>query len=245
MNIKLEKIFENIGFDEKESKTYLALLELEQGTVSKIAKQARLKRAITYHVLGRLKKRGYVQELRVGKVKKFSAADAYRVLQNASAAAESLRIVMPIVKAIQEKGQNKAKIEYFDDKEAIVAVYRNFSNAKSLRYLASIKRLFDVIPDEVVHWTERLRNQRLKSKEKYLLQDSKEDREWVKLVEKSGQEARIMAKGLKMYTDFIIADDILCLTSFDPFYVVVIHSAGIACSAAQLFDIVWLSGLKI
>jgi len=245
MNIKLEKIFENIGFDEKESKTYLALLELEQGTVSKIAKQARLKRAITYHVLGRLKKRGYVQGLRVGKVKKFSAADPSRVLQNASAAAESLRIVMPIVKAIQEKGQNKAKIEYFDDKEAIVAVYRNFSNAKSLRYLASIKRLFDVIPDEVVHWTERLRNQRLKSKEKYLLQDSKEDREWVKLVEKSGQEARIMAKGLKMYTDFIIADDILCLTSFDPFYVVVIHSAGIACSAAQLFDIVWLSGLKI
>jgi len=245
MDIKLEKIFENIGFDEKESKTYLALLELDQETVSKIAKQARLKRAITYHVLSRLKSRGYVQELLEGKVKKFSAADPSRVLQNASAAAESLRIVMPIVKAMQEKGQNKPKIEYFDDKESVIAVYRNFSARKSIRYLASIKRLFDVIPDEVVRWTDRLRNQRLKSKEKYLLQDSKEDREWVKLVEKAGQEAKIMTKGLKMYTDFTIADNVLCITSFDPLYVVVIHSPGIAVSAAQLFDIVWLSGLKI
>lgn len=152
---------------------------------------------------------------------------------------------MPIVKAMQEKGQNKPKVEFFDDKEAIVAVYRNFSSAKSLRYLASIKRLFDVIPDEVVRWTDRLRNKRLKAKEKYLLQDSREDREWVKLVEKAGQEAKIMTKGLKMYTDFTIADNVLCITSFDPFYVVVIHSAGIAVSAAQIFDILWLSGLKI
>jgi len=245
MDIKLEKIFENIGFDEKESKTYLALLELGQGTVSKISKHAGLKRAIVYHVLGRLKNRGYVQEVRGAKVKNFSASDPSRVLQNASAAAESLRMVMPLVKAIQEKGQNKPKIEYFDDKEAVIAVYRNFSSAKTVRYMASIKRLFDVIPDEVVRWTEHLRNKRLKSKEKYLLQDSKEDREWVKLVEKAGQEAKVMAKGLKMYTDFTIADDILCITSFDPFYVVVIHSPGIACSAAQLFDIVWLSGLKV
>jgi sugar-specific transcriptional regulator TrmB len=245
MDINLAKIFENIGFDEKESKTYLALLELGDGIATKISKRAGLKRAIIYHVLERLKKRGYVQELKDGKVKKFSASDPSRVLQNASAAAESLRVVMPIVKAMQEKGLNKPKIEYFDNKEAIVAVYRSFSSAKSLRYLASIKRLFDVIPDEVVRWTDRLRNKRLKSKEKYLLQDSKEDREWVKLVDKAGQEAKIMTKGLKIYTDFTIADDILCITSFDPFYVVVIHSPGIAVSAAQIFDIVWLSGLKV
>jgi len=245
MDLNLEKIFENIGFDEKESKTYLALLELGQWTATKISKQAQLKRAIIYHVLERLKKLGYVQELKEGKVKKFSASDPSRVLQNASAAAESLRVVMPLIKALQEKGQNKPKIEYFDDKESIIAVYHSFSNAKKLYYLASIKRLFDVIPDEVVRWTDRLRNQRLKSKEKYLLQDSKEDREWVRLVEKAGQEAKIMPKGLKMYTDFTIADNLFCITSFDPFYIVVIHSPGIAVSAAQLFDIIWLSGLKV
>lgn len=58
MDINLAKIFENIGFDQKESKTYLALLELGQGTATKISKQAQLKRAIIYHVLERLKKKG-------------------------------------------------------------------------------------------------------------------------------------------------------------------------------------------
>jgi len=44
--------------------------------------------------------------------------------------------------------------------------------------------------------------------------------------------------------DFTIADDILGITSFDPLFIVVIHSAGIASSAAQLFDLAWLQGKK-
>lgn len=244
MDIDLTNVFKNIGFDEKESKAYLALLEIGRGTVTEIAAHSGLKRAIVYHVLGRLKKRGYAQELREGKIKQFSASDPARVLQNATAAAESLRMVLPIVQALQDKGREKPRIEFFEGEEAVVSVYRMYSAAKNIRYLSSMKRLFEIIPDEVVRWSQRLRSGQVKSIEKNLLNDSKEDRDWAKMVEKAGQRARILPKGIKMEMDFTIADETLGITSFDPFYIVVIHSPGIARSTAQLFDLAWLQGQK-
>ncbi|MBM3256624.1 MAG: hypothetical protein FJZ04_04125 [Candidatus Moranbacteria bacterium] len=253
MDIDLANVFKNIGFDEKEAKAYLALLTIGRGTVTEIAKHSGLKRAIVYHVLERLKKRGYAQELREGKIKNFSASDPARVLQNASAAAESLRMVLPMIQALQDKGREKPRIEFFEGEEAVVSVYRMYSTAKNVRYLSSMKRLFEIIPDEVVRWSERLRSGRVKSTEKNLLNDSKEDRDWAKMVEKAGlrsagkasQQARILPKGIKMEMDFTIADDVLGITSFDPFYIVVIHSPAIARSAAQLFDLAWLQGKKV
>lgn len=256
MDIDLTNVLKNIGFDEKEAKAYLALLAIGRGTATEIAEQSRLKRAIVYHVLERLKKRGYAQELPGGKIKQYSPSDPAKVLQNASAAAESLRIVMPIIQALQDKGREKPRIEFFEGKEAVISVYRTYSEAKTVRYLSSMKRLFEIIPDEVVRWSERLRAGRVKSTEKNLLSDSKEDRDWAKMVEKAGlrsaegsgkasQQARVLPKGIKMEMDFTIADEILGITSFDPLFIIVIHSAGIARSAAQLFDLAWLQGEKL
>ena len=56
-------LLSSIGLQQKEAKVYLALLELEQGTVSKIAKLSGLKRPTIYLILDDLIKNGYVTEL--------------------------------------------------------------------------------------------------------------------------------------------------------------------------------------
>lgn len=246
MDINLPRIFENIGFDEKESKTYLALLEIGQGTATEIAKQAGLKRAIVYHVLERLKRRGYAQELREGKIKRFSASDPARVLQNASAAAESLRMVMPIIQALQDKGRNKPRIEFFEGKEAILTIYRAvYEQAKVARFLTSIKRLNKFIPEETAAWIKRYRSGAVKNLGFHLLSDSTEDRTWGIETEKgNNQRVRILPKSVQMEMDFTIADDVLGITSFDPIFIILIRSAGIARSAGQLFDLAWHQGQK-
>lgn len=247
MDINLDSIFKNIGFDEKEAKVYLALLEIGRGTATEISKQAGLKRAIIYHVLERLKKRGYAQELREGKVKHFSASDPTRVLQNASAAAESLRVVLPMIKALQDKGRDKPRIEFFEGKEAILTVYRTvYEQAKVARFLSSIERLNKFIPEETAAWVKRYHGGAIKNLGFHLLSDSSEDRAWARQTEKGpGQRVRILPESIKkMEMDFAIADDVLGITSFNPLFIVVIHSAGIARSTAQLFDLAWLQGRK-
>jgi len=244
MDIDLTNVFQNIGFDEKEAKTYLALLNIGRGTATEIAARAGLKRAIVYHVLERLKNRGYAQELRAGKVKHFSASDPVRALQNASAAAESLRMVMPVIQALQDKGLEKPRIEFLEGKEAVISVYRTYSEAKVVRYLSSIDRLYAIMPEEVESWTERLKRKKFNSKEWHLLNDTKKDREWVNFVNKAGLQGRILPKNMAVEMDFTIADEVLGITSFDPLFIVLIHSPGIARSAAQLFDLAWLHGQK-
>jgi sugar-specific transcriptional regulator TrmB len=247
MDINLTSILENIGFDEKEAKVYLALSTIGQGTATEVSKQSGLKRAIVYHVLGRLKKRGYAQELPGGKIKQFSSSDPMKVLRNASAAAESLRIVMPMIQALQDKGREKPRIEFFEGKDAILSVYRTvYEPAKEARFLSSIERLNKFIPEETQAWVKRYQTGTIKNHGKHLLSDSLADRVWAKEAERGrGQEARILPKNVQMEMDFSIADDVLGITSFNPLFIVVIHSAGIASSAAQLFDLAWLQGRKI
>ncbi|MFH1182672.1 MAG: helix-turn-helix domain-containing protein [Candidatus Moraniibacteriota bacterium] len=245
MDKNLTLPLQSLGFDEKEAKVYLALLELGQGTATEIATHAGLKRAIVYHVIDRLKKLGYAQEVTGKKIKEFSSSDPLKVLQNVSAAAESFRSVLPIIQALQDKGRERPRIEFFEGKEAVVSVYRMYSEAKTVRYLSSIDRLSAIIPDEVERWIERLKLKNFASKECHLLNDTKKDREWVNLIIKAGLQGRILPKNMSVEMDFTIADDILGITSFDPLFIVVIYSEKIARSAAQLFDLAWLQGQKV
>lgn len=245
MDINLTNIFKNVGFDEKEAKTYLALLAIGRGTATEIAEHSQLKRAIVYHILERLKKRGYAQELPGSKIKQYSPTDPNKVLQNVSSATESLRIVMPIIKALQDKGQEKPRIEFLEGKEAVLSMYKVYAEAKNIRYFSSMKRLYDLFPEEVESWTERRLKLGTKNiTEKHLVNDTKFDREWVKFINKVGQEGRILPEKFIIEMDFAITKDFLGITSFDPLYIVVIHSEGIARSAAQLFDLAWLQGRK-
>ena len=52
-----------VGLNEKESRVYLALLELGSGTAYAVAKKAGIKRPTAYIVLDELRKRGLVLKI--------------------------------------------------------------------------------------------------------------------------------------------------------------------------------------
>lgn len=238
----LLKVLEKIGFNEKEARVYLALLELGQGTATEIAQRAGLKRAIVYHVVERLKKTGYVSDLPAGKVKRFSASDPSKVLQNVRIAMDDLKFMLPIMRALQDKGRIKPRIEFFEGKEAIISVYRMYEKGKDVRYLTSLKRLYEFIPEEIEAWVARYKSGVTKAIAKHFVTDTTQDQEWAKKVRPLGQQVRFLPKGMEMEMDFAIVDDMLGITSFDPLFIVVIYSEKITRSAAKLFDLAWEMG---
>jgi predicted transcriptional regulator len=239
----LARTLEHVGFDEKEARTYLALLELGQGAVSEVAERAGLKRAIVYHVIERLKKRGFVHDSEEGaKVKRFAAAEPAKVLQNAATALDDFKFMFPVMRALQNKGRHKPRIEFFETKEAIGSVYRLYEKGKDIRYLESIGRINEVIPDEVRAWIGRHESGAVTSKARHFLPDNVEEHKWATRLAPYGQQIRFLPKGVDIDTDFAIVDDYLGITSFDPLFVVVIRSDKIAKSAAALFDLAWKQG---
>lgn len=232
-------VFTGVGFEQKEAAVYLALTELGQATASRVADHAGLKRPIVYHVIERLKQRGYVQEVPDSKVKRFTATEPSRVLQHSQLAVEEFRFMLPIIRALQEKGVAKPRIEYFEGRDAILTVYRLFDKAKRVRFLTSMRNLSHFIPEEVESWIEREKRLPKDREVQELLVDTPEDRRWSKRALPSGRRVAILPPNIAFDMDFSISEDLLAITSFDPLFIVVIHSESIARSAATLFDLAW------
>ncbi|MEK9175691.1 MAG: helix-turn-helix domain-containing protein [Patescibacteria group bacterium] len=245
MDISIQKSMRGLGLGDKESRVYLALLELGKGTVSEIAKKAEIKRAITYHVLDDLIVQGYVQEILGEKVKKFSASDPLKIFQNAKSALEDFKFMLPVIRSLQSKKGNAPKIEFYDTPQAVMGIYRIFDEAPTARFLSSIERVNNSFPQELKKWLRGYKSGAIFVKGKHLLSDTKIDREWGKEAVQYGQKVRILPPGTRMEMDFSITDGILAITSFDPLFIVVIQSESIAQSAAQLFDLAWVSGKEI
>jgi len=240
LDTALLRALAHVGFDEKEARVYLAGLELGKGTATAIAKRAELKRPIVYHVLERLKKRGFAHEATAhGKILSYSVSDPADILQNVRASFEDLRMVLPILRAFHHKQSKTARVEYFEGKDAILSTFRMYERAKQTQFITSIERLNGIIPEEVRSWTMRYRNKAFKRKTFTIVPDVLADREWAKQAALAGIETRLLPKEMSIEMDFAIADDLVGITSFDPLFVVVIYSEAIARSAQQLFDLGW------
>lgn len=238
----LIKTFQHIGFSEKEARVYIALLELGRGTATEIADRAEIKRAIVYHVIDHLKELGYAQDVHGGNVKRFSASEPSKVLFNVRTAVDDLRFMLPVLRAMQDKGRARPRIEFFEGKEAVVSVYRTYEQGKDVRFLTSMKRLSHIMPEEIQAWVTRYQKKKMHVSAKHFITDTPVDRTWAKGALKAGQAVRLLPRTTKIEMDFAIVDDQIGITSFDPLFIVVIHSEQIARSVAKLFDLAWMQG---
>lgn len=234
-----------IGFEEKEARIYLALLELGEATATQISERSQITRALVYHIIEKLKIKGYAQELPNSKIKKFIALDADRIIQNVSTSLEDLRVMLPYLRTISGKSGSEPKIEYFEDQSALSAVYRMYNRAKNVRYATSIQQLNEYIPSEVHQWKNRYKKG-MKGKEvTFLLENTPEDIDWGHAMASFGHNVYVLPKDLTFNMDLSIVDNSVGITSFNPFFVVIVHSQSIAKAMASFYDIVLSSSEKM
>ncbi len=234
-----------VGFDEKEARVYLATLELGDAQVSQIAEKAELKRPIVYFVLDRLKARGYVQHFGSGNVKRFSAVEPSRLLATSQTAVEEFRFMLPLIHALQDKGKGKPRIEYFQGLDAVLSIYGQLEKEKDVRFVTNVQKLTPIMAKEIEMWARNYESKRKDTRaHKVLVSDNQTDTAWATRVVKGSADVRILP-GQQTEMDFSISKGMLCITSFDPLFIVVIHSEKIARSSALLFDLAWESSKKV
>lgn len=127
----LEKILEKLGLSEKESKVYLATLELAQDSVQNIAKKAGVNRPTAYFVLEHLMELGLVSTLEHGKKTLFVAENPKELeglLENERQEIEKrkadLEESMNQLLAIYNAKQNKPLVRYFEGADGLEALDR-------------------------------------------------------------------------------------------------------------------------
>lgn len=236
----------SVGLTDKEARVYVALLSLGQGTASAIAEKADIKRSIAYFTLDSLVERGYAQELKGEKVKRFAVVEPARLLKSVQANTENLRMMLPLLRGLFQGPEAKTTVEIHEGKEAILPVYRMMENGHMSYYMTNWEKMYELFPEEAQRWGVTAANEKNPNVTKNIILYTPAGRDIMKKMKTNKKQSfRMLPKGTDYQMNFGISDNVLAITSFDPLFVVVIRSEQVVAAASLLFELAWQTAKPI
>lgn len=112
-----------LGFNDKEAKVYLALLELGEATINQICLKTKIKRTTTYDVITSLKEKGYLTSTLKGSRKKYIAKDPRELETKLEQRKVLLRTMMPELLSICNLIERKPKVRFYEGDEGLKEIY--------------------------------------------------------------------------------------------------------------------------
>jgi sugar-specific transcriptional regulator TrmB len=236
------------GLDDKESRVYLAMLEVGHTTVHDIAKIAGLKRPIIYVILDDLIKKGFASVIPNKKIKTYQAIDPGAVSAQMQTAAKNFSEMLPIFKTLANRGSQKPKISYFDTKEGIQKIYAEINRQKSAVFIASNARLNQHFPGASAGWQRSYETGFNKLVSRTIVPDHPEDIKIAKAFLKATEKVKIRTLSVfdECNMDIAVYGNKLAITTFEetPF-LVIIESAAVPTFFLPIFEILWKTAKEI
>jgi len=141
-NMISHNVLKQIGFSEKESKIYLACLELGTGTVVELSRKSGITRGSTYDILEEMLEKGYVSKIHKDKHMIFNAVDPETLKKRYQDSLRDFELALPELKGLFHK-HSRPRVRYFEGADGIKRVYEdtltatteilNYANSKSIR----------------------------------------------------------------------------------------------------------------
>lgn len=118
----LTQILQNIGLTEKESKIYLALLQLRDALPSIIAKRSGIKRPTAYVILEQLQKKGLVSYVKRGRTLYFRALNPNNFVEDQYNKYKGLENALPDLLKMHESYVVTPQMSVFESKEGLIKI---------------------------------------------------------------------------------------------------------------------------
>lgn len=140
-------VLKNLGLSDKESKIYLACIELGSSVVSEISKHAGVNRVTTYDILDKLIQKGFVNYLTKNKIKYFNPVKPDLVYKVTKQKADDLKKALPDLKRMYGETPHP-QIRYYEGLNGIKAIYQDTLTCKT--------QIFNYANSEEIraHWPE-------------------------------------------------------------------------------------------
>lgn len=113
------QLLEQLGLDEKEAKTYLAILELGSSTIKPIADRAGLKRTSLYNFIDHLVELGLIAQTDIRGRTHYQALPPSRLVDLQRERLSSLESALPQFMSIFNVAGDKPRISYYEGPEQI------------------------------------------------------------------------------------------------------------------------------
>ncbi|MFA6461165.1 MAG: helix-turn-helix domain-containing protein [Candidatus Woesearchaeota archaeon] len=154
---------QELGLTPTEAKIYVSLLERGSSLASIISKHSKTERAVTYHILEKLQRKGLVSYVIKENRKYFQAADPSelkRLVQEKESLADSL---IPLLKSIRNKEEEPLSVEVFQGAEGFKTIMDDLLNeGKDYFILNYTARSTEIARFWYHHWNKRRVKQGIK-----------------------------------------------------------------------------------
>lgn len=126
----IEKL-KQIGLNEKESKVYLALLNLEDALVSEIADKTKINRSLLYSILNELAGKGIVTYMLKNNIRYYRAAEPQKILAMLKEKEKMLVSIMPELIALHKPRQKKPVVEILEGIQGLKTILNDVLRQKA------------------------------------------------------------------------------------------------------------------
>lgn len=151
-----------LGLNGRQSKVYLALLQLGSAGAIELAKSTRLKHPTVYDVLDVLKEKGLAVESIVDNRKVYTAGDPSELQAAEDRRQNALDRILPDLKALYLAGEKRPRIRVYDEAPGYLKVHEELLTVKSGEYFyfGSVREMFQLNTEETLREFYRRRIER-------------------------------------------------------------------------------------
>lgn len=234
-------ILEDLGLTNAEIKTYIALLELGNGSAGPILKKTGLQNSVVHRALNSLAEKGIISFIVQGKRRVYQATDPDHFFEFIEDKKRRFEEILPELKKRQRASMQTTEATVYRGKRGIDEIYNRLLNCGGKEYLTfgGGKRVtYDVMGEG---WWRHLHTKRIGKK---ILARQVFD----ETIEKFGRElnrrplssVRFLSQEFEQLTETIIIGDCVALVMFtESPYGVLIRDPAVAESYRKNFEILW------
>lgn len=143
----------SLGFSNKESGVYIAILELGKGTVSQISRKANINRTTGYDILANLAAKGLVNISGKEPKQEFVAESPDALIpllkKQSEKSLQDLKLAekfIPTLKLIQRIG-DRPQVKFYEGKEGLIQAYEDtLTSTEAIRAYATVEDMHEALP---------------------------------------------------------------------------------------------------
>ncbi|MBI5457579.1 hypothetical protein HY971_02540 [Candidatus Kaiserbacteria bacterium] len=238
----ISEILETIGLNPKEAGLYMAALNLGDAPMTKLAKQAGIKRSTAYQIFKGLEKRGVMGSFKMRGGTHFAAMSPEVLYSLRKKELTDLAAALPQLKALEKKKGTRPKLSYFEGQEGYrLAIEDSLKKPGNvLRYIGSLTETYKTVGEKYdLEYYVPTRIKQNISIRGLVFPDMREDlakRNHAKEL----REVRWLPKEFHFKgTNLIYDNKVVMLSAAEETMTVVIESKSIAEAEKQKFDLLW------
>ncbi len=242
MNLQLVEVLEKVGLNSKEAKVYLALVQVGQAQVSKIAEISKINRITTYDILEKLKKRGIVSSFVKNKIRYFNAIKPEVFVSDFEKRAYDLKNALPKFKEIMGE-DTSVNIRHIEGIDGVKAIYLEALNSKNdnaeILSIFNYENLYSFWPEFEKEFLKKKQKKQIFSRN--IVVDERDPSELLVDDGRFYQETRVVPKGFRFsFSNVLIFNNKLAIISFtDDVSGVVFEAPSIVQSFFKIFEMIW------